>query len=159
MSSLQRTPSKEFEREILIQEQFEQMNKKHDNFFKNYAQKHLELTVRYQKYQAHMDSVNQKINETFLNTINNVRNNNLIKLQKEFDFLITQLDATHSEISTLNEKYSKLLEKISENVDNEMKMKEMMKEMKKQKGGKKKTRGKLHRKSYKKKTRRKYQTK
>ena len=150
MSSLPRTPSKEFEREILIQEQFEQMNKKHKNFFKDYAQKHLELIVKYQTNQAHMDHVNRKINEAFLNTINNVGNNNLINLQKEFDFLSKQLDATHSQISTLNEKYSQLLKEISVNVD---------KEMAKQKGGKKKTRGKLHRKSYKKKTRRKYQTK
>ena len=150
MSSLQRTLSKEFEREILIQEQFEQMNKKHNNFFKNYAQKHLELIVRYQTNQAHMDDVNRKINEAFLNTINMVGNNNIMNLQKEFDFLSKQLDKTHSEISTLNEKYSQLLKEISVNVD---------KEMAKQKGGKKKTRGKLHRKSYKKKTRRKYQTK
>lgn len=150
MSSLQRTPSKEFEREILVQEQFEQMNKKHNNFFKNYAQKHLELTVRYQQNQAHMDNVNRKINEAFLNTINNVGNNNLINLQKEFEYLRNQLDTTHSEISTLNKKRSQLLEEISVNVN---------KEMAKQKGGKKKTRGKLRRKSYKKKTRRKYQTK
>lgn len=150
MSSLQRTPSKEFEREILVQKQFEQMNKKHNNFFKNYAQKHLELIVRYQTNQAHMDHVNRKINEAFLNTINNVGDNNIMNLQKEFDFLRNQLDATHSEISKINEKRSQLLKEISVNVD---------KEMTKQKGGKKKTRGKLHRKSYKKKTRRKYQTK
>ena len=150
MSSLQRTLSKEFEREILIQEQFEQMNKKHNNFLKNYAQKHLELTVRYQKYQEHMDGVNRKINEAFLNTINNVRNNNLIELQKEFDFLIKQLEKTQIQMNQTLHKYTQLLEEISVNVD---------KEMAKQKGGKKKTRGKLHRKSYKKKTRRKYQTK
>lgn len=150
MSSLPRTLSEEFEREVLILEQFEQMNKKHENFFKDYAQKHLELIVKYQTNQAHMDNVNRKINEAFLNTINNVGNNNLINLQKEFDFLSKQLDATHSEISKINEKRSQLLKEISVNVD---------KEMAKQKGGKKKTRGKLHRKSYNKKTRRKYQTK
>ena len=97
-----------------------------------------------------MDHVNRKINEAFLNTINNVGDNNIMNLQKEFDFLRNQLDATHSEISKINEKRSQLLKEISVNVD---------KEMTKQKGGKKKTRGKLHRKSYKKKTRRKYQTK
>lgn len=150
MSSLPRTPSKEFEREVLILEQFEQMNKKHKNFFKDYAQKHLELIVKYQTNQADMDNVNRQINQAFLNTINNVGNNDLINLQEDFDYLSKKLDATHSEISTLNEKYLQLLKEISENVDNEMK---------KQKGGKKKTRGKLHRKSYKKKTRRKYQTK